>query len=170
MNTISLRGQYDLPIYHALVRGPVAFKMFRNANLNYDPDGTKSGSFSFTYYTPLIVACMRKDTSSALILLNDGANANIADPQGMTAFLWSIQNGLVQVFLACLADPNINIRQTSKSGWGPLHFAVFYNQYEIAEALKKNEILPFDIDEGSVGEDTPRSLVKNPKMNKIING
>ena len=168
MSISPLRGLYDTPLYRALVQGPIVFQQYRNNHLDYDPDGRPRFSTIAPYYSPLIVACMKSDPISALILIEDGANPNIVDPEGMTAFLWSIQNGLHDVFCKLLLDRSVDIKRKTKSEWGALHFAVFYNRYEIVEGLRGLGAQSFDPDESALDGSTPRDLVKNKKMSNLL--
>lgn len=167
---VPLRGLYNTALYHSIVNGTSAFLEFRDYHLDYDPNGRLiDDDHPPIYYSPMIVACTMGNQAVAKILFADGANFNVVDPTGMTAFLWSIQNNLQDLFVMIFQEAGANLNHKTGSGWGPLHFASFYQRHDIAESLVSNGIIEFDPDEAAEDDATPKTLVKDREMNRILN-
>jgi ankyrin repeat protein len=165
-----LRAPYNTPLYTSITYGTAAFLRFRDENLDYDPNGRLiNDKYPPHYYSPLIMACTLGNQAIAMTLFSDGANYNVVDPTGMSAFLWSIEQNMQELFVLLFQEKGVNLNLKTSSGWGPLHFASYYQRHDIAESLLNNGFIEFDPDEAALDGSTPKSLVKDERMNRILN-
>jgi len=97
------------------------------------PENLKKGARE-TSRSPLEQAVLRNKPETAILLLESGANPNVADPSKRTPLHIAIERKNLQILEALLkagANPNLG----DKAGWTPLHHAAAKNQPEAAKAL-----------------------------------
>lgn len=116
------------PLILACYRGNKAVAEYlvpRVNNLNYN---SSNG-------TALAAASVKGDNDMAKILLEHGADPNLADPNGMTPLVYAVQFQNKEL-VALLVKYKANSRQKDNDGKTPYDHAVFAGNKEIINMLK----------------------------------
>ncbi len=101
-------------------------------------DGVSVNAKSVTGFTPLLFACSLNKTDIAVLLLNSGADPNLAGNQNETPLLYAVMTSnqiLVKELLNRGADPNTKMA----TGQSPLDMAKVLHQNEIAAMMATNQ-------------------------------
>lgn len=125
---------YGLPILsHAINRGNLATV---RALLESDVDpNVPGGPFA---RSPLIFACLNKDSHSALLLIDKGADVTQADKNGRTPLHEAARYGLIDVIKALL-DKGADVNAADQKGRTPLMESVLSGLVKTTTILIENK-------------------------------
>ena len=87
----------------------------------------------------LILAARRSDLNAVNDLLRLGANVNAHDHDGLTALMWGVWNGRVEVVELILAVGGIDITATDNLGRTALMCAALWGHVEVVNVLLAND-------------------------------
>ena len=120
--------------------------------------------------SPLHLAMLFRYHMLAKRLIDEGTNADIRDPFGITPLMWAAQTGHIGMTETIL-DAKVPLGATNDEGENALHIAIFYHHEDVAVLLIDQEHL--DVNAPAVGErglwkETPLMLAVYRDQLKVV--
>ncbi|MCB9229831.1 MAG: ankyrin repeat domain-containing protein [Deltaproteobacteria bacterium] len=91
-----------------------------------------------TSQIPLIEAVKLGHVEDVKRLINEKADVNHKDNDGMAPLHYAVFHGRLDVVKSLINDCKADIKQTDKDGWEAIHYAAFKGRTEIAKFLVKD--------------------------------